>query len=59
VPRIPKLTTDNKYPDVIVSRAVDDGVREVLERMNAANFVGWSPDAWVPDEQIGNALELP
>jgi hypothetical protein len=55
---IAQLPTDDQNSDVTALVPVDDGVREVLKRVNSTHFVRWRPYTGVPNQQLDNSFKL-
>ena len=56
--RVAQVASYDQHPDVPSVRSVDDGVGEVLQWMNAAEFVCGCANVREPKQQFHDAFEL-
>ena len=56
--RVAQVASYDQHPDVPSVRSVDDGVGEVLQWMNAAEFVCGCANVREPKQQFRDAFEL-
>ena len=52
------LAAHDKYADMPIAWAIDDGVGEVLKGVDAAHFICRCTHPWKPDQQLHDAFKL-